>query len=85
MPSASASAGPSYIQQAPNDQGAAPAASAAAPWHSYPQSGAQSQEKTDPAASAWQKSPGWQLNSGPQQWSAQTQAQSSNWKGSSYQ
>eukprot|EP00971_Amphidinium_carterae_P163304 3237935-Amphidinium_carterae.1 len=58
------SAGSSYIQQALNDQGAAPAAAAAAPWQSYTQSGSQSQEKTDPAASAWQKSPGWQLNLG---------------------
>eukprot|EP00971_Amphidinium_carterae_P083314 1649142-Amphidinium_carterae.1 len=40
---------------------------------------------TDPAASAWQKPSGWQLNLGPQQWSAQLQAQSSNWKGSFYQ
>eukprot|EP00971_Amphidinium_carterae_P282315 5604831-Amphidinium_carterae.1 len=61
-------AGPSYIQQASSDHGAAPAASAAAPWQSYTQGSSQSQDKTDPAASAWQKSPGWQLNSGPQQW-----------------
>eukprot|EP00971_Amphidinium_carterae_P290876 5776269-Amphidinium_carterae.1 len=52
-------AGLTYIQQAPHDQGAAPAASAAAPWQSYTQSGPQSQEKIDPAASAWQKSSGW--------------------------
>eukprot|EP00971_Amphidinium_carterae_P209635 4158484-Amphidinium_carterae.1 len=58
-------AGPTYIQQAPNEQGAAPAASAAAPWRSCTQSGPQSQEKIGPAASAWQKSSGWQLNSGP--------------------
>eukprot|EP00971_Amphidinium_carterae_P300922 5979325-Amphidinium_carterae.1 len=50
------SAGPTYIQQAPDDQGAAP---------SYTPSGPQSQEKIDTAASAWQKSSGWQLNSGP--------------------
>eukprot|EP00971_Amphidinium_carterae_P292377 5803932-Amphidinium_carterae.1 len=31
------SAGPTYIQQASYDQGAAPAASAAAPWQSYTQ------------------------------------------------
>eukprot|EP00971_Amphidinium_carterae_P107717 2132898-Amphidinium_carterae.1 len=83
------SAAPTYIQQSPSDQGAAPAASAAAsaaaPWQSYNQSGSQSQVQSDPAASAWQKPTGWQLNSGPQNWSAQSQAQSSSWQGSTYQ
>eukprot|EP00971_Amphidinium_carterae_P004141 82415-Amphidinium_carterae.1 len=74
--STTSSAGLNYIQQCPNDQGAAPAASEAAatssPWQSYSQSNPPAQDQTDPAASAWPRSTGWQLNSGPQTWSAQS-------------
>eukprot|EP00971_Amphidinium_carterae_P107774 2134143-Amphidinium_carterae.1 len=83
-------AGPNYVHQvqpAPNDQGAVPTASSAgAAWQSYTPCNSKQQENADPAASSWQKpsQSSWQLNSGPQNWSAQSQAQSSNWQGSSY-
>eukprot|EP00971_Amphidinium_carterae_P096632 1912631-Amphidinium_carterae.1 len=80
-------AGPTYIQQAQPAPHGQDAAIAAASWQSYTPYSAQQQENADPAASSCQKpsQSGWQLNSGPQNWSAQSQAQSSNWQGSSYQ
>eukprot|EP00971_Amphidinium_carterae_P235060 4664612-Amphidinium_carterae.2 len=82
-------AAPNYSQQVQSSQSASgemPNATASPAWQSYQQNSLQQTEQSeDPAASAWKHSsqPSWQMNSGTQQWGSQ--AQSSNWQGSSYQ
>eukprot|EP00971_Amphidinium_carterae_P205797 4084139-Amphidinium_carterae.1 len=85
QPQTQQNAGPNYVQQqvqpSQNAQGAAPnASSASVAWQSYTPPSSMQQQSADPAASSWQKpsQSSWQMNSGTQQWSSQSQSQSSN-------